>query len=176
MSKNAILGVLLLGLVILMFVLSRSDLASTIKTNKSNAKTSTNSNPVPTQKPALDRTIDINDVVTDPVVYSDLTLTLEGKINNWVTKNVYTFTPAKSGFGSSGKSLPVITKDNYKLPEDTYEKDLALGEIAVIRVTGKIVIFNRAELEQVWGIDLNDKELDRWNKTPVILVDKLEKL
>jgi hypothetical protein len=77
---------------------------------------------------------------------------------------------------NSGKSLPVINRNNFKLPSETPESDLALGEVANVKVTGKIVIFNRASLEKEWEVDLNDKMLDKWNKTPVILTDKIEKI
>lgn len=172
MSKNSILIVVLVGLMFLVFVASRISQPL----NKTNTKPESEANQAPLVKPTLDRAIDINDVVTDPAVYSDLTLTLEGKINNWVTKNAFTFTPVKSSFASSGKTLPVINRFNFKLPEDTPESDLALGEVANIRVTGKIVIFDRATLEQEWKVDLDDKEFNRWNKSPVIIVNTIEKI
>lgn len=172
MSKNTILIFTLIGLVVFLFIVSK--IGPPII--KSNTGPTTKSNPVSVQNPPTDRTIDINDVVTDPAVYSDLTLTLEGRINDWVTKNVFTYTPIKSSFANSGKTLPVINRNNFKLPDDTPESDLALGEVANIRVTGKIIIFDRASLEQEWGVDLDDKLIDKWNKTPVILADTIEKI
>jgi hypothetical protein len=171
MSKNVLLAVVLAGLIIFALLFSKSNLLPNKKTAVVPAQNSTTTEKIP-----LNRTIDINDVVADPVVYKDLTLTLDGRINNWVTKYAYTITGAKSSFGSSGKSLPIITRGNYQLPEFTPESRLALGEIANVRVTGLIVIFDRATLEQEWNVDLDDKQVDRWNKTPVMLLDKIEKL
>jgi len=171
MSKNSILIFVLVGLVVFLFIVSKINSAN-LATNKTNTKTTT----VTPQNPVYDRAIDINDVVTDPAVYKDLNLTLEGKINDWVTKNTFSFTPVKSSFTNSGKTLPVINRNNFRLPQDTPEKELALGEVANIKVTGRIVIFDRASIEAQWKIDLDDKLVDKWNKTPVILAENIEKL
>ena len=171
MSKNVLLAVILLGLIVFAFIFSRNSISTNKKVAVVPAQTTTETESIP-----LNRTIDINDVIVDPLVYKDLTLTLDGRINNWVTKYAYTITGAKSSFGSSGKSLPIITRGYYQLPDLTPESDLALGEVANIRVTGLIVILDRATLEKEWDMDLDDKQIDRWNKTPVMLLEKIEKI
>lgn len=166
MSKDTILVFTLIGLVVFLFILGKVG-GPALKPATTTATTQTSTS---------DRTIDINDVINDPPVYSDLTLTLPGRITDWVTKNTFVISPIQNGFGGGGRSLPLINKADFKLPDETPDDEIALGEVANIKVTGKIVIFDRATIEQEWGIDLDDKQVDRWNKTPVMLVDTIEKL
>lgn len=169
MPKNAII-ILLIILGIGMFIYLA------VNTGLSTLKERTRQNKDPnTPASSSDRSITVDKVVENPAVFSDLTVTLEGRITDWSTKQSFSISTAKRNF-SGGRTLPILTRNQFKLPDDTPQSELALGETADVKVTGKIVIFDRGAIEDEWGVDLFDKELDRWNKTPVMLAEKVEKL
>lgn len=122
-----------------------------------------------------DRTIDITDIVTHPVVYSDLTLTINGHIVDWVTKNSFAISPQTTQF-ISGQNLLIIAKGNFKLPDSVALTDLALGEVANVKVTGMVKVLTREELITYLNVDKNSQIVGRWQNQPVMLADKIEKI
>lgn len=122
-----------------------------------------------------DRTIDLTDINRDPLVYQDLTLTLTGHIGDWSTKKAFIMGPISTQF-LSGDSTLVIAKNNFNLPDNTPVSDLALGEVANVKVSGQIKIPTRDQLVQYLGIDPYSQVIGRWQNHPIILADKIEKI
>lgn len=116
--------------------------------------------------------IDVQDIIENPTVFKDLTVTVDGPVVSWVTKRAFTIGASEGVL--VGSDLLVIRRDEFRVPEETPREELALGEEKEIQVTGQVEIFNIARFEQAWGVDLIDEELDVYEERAVIIADSVE--
>lgn len=117
--------------------------------------------------------VDVEDIVEDPVVFTGLTVDVEGPVIDWVTKRAFVIC-GNEGF-LAGNGLLVIRPEQFTLPEEADDDELALGEETTVFVRGDIRIFNREELEQAWQVDFPDEELDVWNEQPVVIAETVQR-
>ena len=119
-----------------------------------------------TQQAAANDPITINKVLSTPVVYKDLQLSLDGKIVGWVTKNAIVV--SEVGEKNSGKKLLVISDKRFGLPSDVPASDVALGENVGVSFTGTVSILRINKGDKSLGDEDEMRELMKWNNKPVI--------
>lgn len=83
----------------------------------------------------------VDDIVEDPVVFTGLTVDVEGPVIDWVAKRAFVI-GENEGF-LAGQGLLVILPERFTLPTETADDELALGEETTIFVRGDVRIFNR---------------------------------
>jgi hypothetical protein len=144
--------------------------------------------PTPVNKPVIavapKPLVAINDIVGTPIVYNGLNVESESQITGWVTKKSFMVTAGATGFfGGGGKSLLVIARDDFTLPQVTSVDKLGLGEKASIHMKGRVVIVNITQLQDYLGEDFKSDEfkldpyrLSSWTFGPVLLLDSVAKL
>lgn len=133
-----------------------------------------------------EKNIAVEDIVNDPIVYDGLTVEVESEITDWNTKKSFSlFKNTQGGVFNSdrGARLIVIHKSNFKLPADTKDSEVGLGETLAVHIRGKVVILSKVELERALDIDLDspefkldDSALEDWELGPVLLSESVEKL
>lgn len=128
------------------------------------------------------QTVDATDVIDDPLVYDGLRVTVEAPISDWVTKKSFTLSTG-GGLLNANKQLLVVRKQPFKLPKDTAEKEVGLGETVNVRIKGRVRIVNRQELGIFLGLDiegedikLDDNNIANWREGSILLADTVEKL
>jgi|SRR3989344_3848261 len=132
------------------------------------------------------KTVNVTDVIHDPLVYDGLTVEVEAVINDWVTKKAFTLSvPSTGGLfgGRRQEQLLVIAKEPFPLPNATKGKEIGLGELVSVHVKGRVRIMSRTELGQELDIDLDgtdikldDNNINKWTEGSVLLVETVEKL
>lgn len=137
-------------------------------------------------------TIPALDVVGDPLVYDGLTIEVEAPISDWVTKKAFTVsTGQRSGIlrGGNLSELLIITKGPISLPKDADGKELGLGELVNVRITGRSRIMSKIELARELGIRVEEDDFDEsdirlddnkriinWKEGSVVIAERIEKL
>jgi hypothetical protein len=169
MFKNLIVVVLVvLGAGMFLYMLFRTGGAIFKNLSPAAKKTAATPTIAPT------RTITVDYVASHPAVFSDLTMTLDGRITDWRTKRAFLLGPIRTSF-VGGSSLPVISKNEFKLPEASTKEEISLGESADIKAKGQIKIFDPAAVSAEWGVELG-KEVENWKGRPVMLLESYEKI
>lgn len=118
------------------------------------------------QLPASNAPITINKIIASPVVYKDLTITVEGTIIGWVTKTAVIV--SEVGEKNKKNRILVIRNQKFGLPSETPATDVAIGETVIISVTGTTGILNISEGDLSFGDEAETRELRKWNNKPVI--------
>lgn len=131
-------------------------------------------------------TVDASNINKDPLVYDGLTVEVNSKVSDWITKKIFTLNAGTSGgiFGGSGGQLLVISDKTFPLHKTTAEQGLGLGELVNVHLIGRVRIMDRVELGRVIGIDLDNKDLQlddngllsSWKEGPVLILDSVDKL
>ncbi|MBI4098345.1 MAG: hypothetical protein HY426_04900 [Candidatus Levybacteria bacterium] len=128
------------------------------------------------------QTVDAADVIDDPLVYDGLRVTVEAPISDWVTKKSFTLSTG-GGILNANKQLLVVRKQAFKLPKDSAEKEVGLGETVSVRIKGRVRIVSREELSIFLGLDvegedikLDDNNIANWAEGSILLADSVEKL
>ena len=123
------------------------------------------------------------DIIEDPIVYDGLTVEIDSRITDWVTKRVFTVNAGSGGLLGKQGQLLVINKDTFTLPKYAPKGGIGLGEIVNVKLKGRVRIMSRIELEQAMGIDLDagdikldDNNIDNWDEGSVLLLTSVEKL
>ena len=163
--KILIAGAVLLVLVVGVVIFGAFLLAGSVS-NLAHAQEPSETTAVAEQSVATNEPITINKVVSTPVVYKDLQITLDGKIVGWVTKNAIIV--SEVGEKTSGKKLLVISNQKFRLPNDVPASDVALGENVNVSFTGTVGILKINDGDTSLGDEDEMKELKKWNKYPVI--------
>ncbi len=158
---GTVLLAMLIGLVLFGVFLFAGTFSKQANAQETGSATNTSELQVAENQP-----ITINKVLSTPVVYKDLQLTLEGQIVGWVTKNAIIVTEA--GEKNGGKKLLVITSEKFRLPGDVPASEVALGENVNVEFTGTAGILSINEGDTNWGDEDEFRELSRWRNTPVI--------
>lgn len=164
--------VLFIVVFIVLFILSRIQPVVSNTNKQSNSKT-----PIVANK-AL---IPVANIMSDPLVYDGLTVEVDSKVTDWITKRVFTVGNNTSLLGG-GRQLIVVAPKNFELPKDTEGKELGIGELENVHLKGKVRIMDNVELGRVMGIDLegSDIKLDdgiagSFTEASVLLLDSVEK-
>lgn len=123
------------------------------------------------------------DVINDPLVYDGLTVEVEAPITDWVTKRSFTVNASGRGLLGVPGQLLVVSKTPFKLPKDTKDTEVGLGETVQVHLKGRVRIVSRAELTRVLGLDvdgedikLDDNNIDNWKEGSILLLTSVEKL
>lgn len=170
LSKILIVGGLLLVSIIAIvifgaFVLSGS-ISSIVHAQEPTATAIAAVQQVPANDP-----ITIDKVLSTPVVYKDLQLTLDGQIVGWVTKNAIVV--SQVGEKNSGNKLLVISDKRFGLPSDVPATDVALGENVNVSFTGTVRILRIKTGDTSLGDEDEMRELMKWNNKPVIFANSV---
>lgn len=171
--------ILTIGLIIFAVIFGLVFLVSHI--NPSSKKKSATTTPIV----AVKKTVSVDDITNDPLVYEGLTVEVDSQINDWVTKRAFTVTSAAAGGlfggGGGGKQLLVIREKPFSLPAKT--NVLGLGETVNVHMKGRTVILNKKQLANVLGVDLDsdtfkldDNNISSWQLGSVLLLDSVEKV
>jgi len=100
--------------------------------------------------------------MSTPIVFENLKVVVEADIAAWVTKNSFTLLVSRSNnlfAPSTTRQLWIIFGDDFKLPSESEEGKLALGDIKKVRVTGFTRTLDRSAVERVLGNGLDDPKL-----------------
>ncbi len=124
-----------------------------------------------TQQAAKNDPVTINKVISTPVVYKDLQLTLDGQIVGWVTKNAIAV--SQVGEKNSSNKLLVISDKRFGLPSDVPATDVALGENVNVSFTGTVRILRLKAGDTSLGDEDEMRELMKWNNKPVIFANSV---
>ncbi|GEM_PF-3279517 len=127
-------------------------------------------------------TINTVDIINDPLVYDGLTVEVDSKISDWITKRSFTVSTGKGLLGGSGQLL-VISKSSFTLPQNAPKNGIGLGETVNVHLKGRVRIMDRVELGRALGLDLDGKDIklddnsiDSWKEGSVLLLTSVEKL
>jgi hypothetical protein len=107
--------------------------------------------------------IPVNQIVTDPYVYDGLRVEVEAKITDWVNKRAFTIGNAGGFLGAPGGELLIIREDAYRLPKDTEDPNVALGDTDTVHVKGRVRVMTREEVQRALGLDFEDDQENRWD-------------
>lgn len=128
-------------------------------------------------------TVSANDVISDPLVYDGLTVEIDTRITDWVTKKSFTVAAGGGGLLGGQGQLLIISKNTFVLPKDTPKGGIGLGETVNVKLKGRVRIMDRVELERAMGIDLDgedikldDNNIDNWDEASVLLLHSVEKI
>jgi len=169
------IGVIIFAVIfIVLFLLSRLTAPSDKNKKLQNAKEA---------QAAVKTTISTNDIISDPLVYDGLIVDVETQIIDWVTKRVFAVNAGTGGLLRQTGQLLVISKTPFMLPKDIKDGSIGLGETVNVRLTGRVRIMDRVELERALGlpldgedIKLDDNSLHRWKEGSVLLLHSIERL
>lgn len=126
--------------------------------------------------------VSVEDIVTDPMVYNNYSLEVDSEVSGWATNKSFYFSATIGGgfAGGAKRSLIVIAKEPFDLPQDPNDDKLGLGEISKVTVKGKIQVLDEAQLESALGVDfddpnnvLYDDNLEDWTIGPVLFADEI---
>lgn len=170
MSKILIVGGLLLVTIIGIVIFGAFVLAGSISSIVHAQEPTATAIPA-AQQVAKNDPITINKVLSTPVVYKDLQLTLDGQVVGWVTKNAIVV--SEVGEKNSGNKLLVISDKKFGLPSDVPATDVALGENVNVSFTGTVRILRINKDDKSLGDEDEMRELMKWNNKPVIFVDSV---
>lgn len=132
----------------------------------------TNGNATPTdQSEQVNEPITINKIIGKPVVYKDSTLSIDGEISGWVTKNALLVN--QGGDKNKKKNLLVISNAPFGLPSDLPANEVALGETVSVSVTGTVGILNINKGDTTFGDEAAVRELRKHNGKPVIFANSV---
>lgn len=162
-NRRAIALIFLAGVVILLvLILLVSLIRSLISRN------TTNSNNKTATAVVAKKNITIGEIAANPFLFVDKKVIIDGSIISWATPHAFVIS-------GDGGSILVITKQSYPLPTETSGNNvLTVGSSAVVSVEGKVERLDLAELENKWGVNLDDKVLYNWNNSLVIEADSIK--
>ncbi len=128
-------------------------------------------------------TVNAVDIISDPLVYDGLTVEVDSKISDWVTKRSFTVAAGGGGLlGGSGQLL-VVSKSPFTLPQNAPKNGIGLGETVTVHLKGRVRIMDRVELERTLGLDLDgtdikldDNNIDSWKEGSVLFLNSVEKI
>lgn len=138
-----------------------------------------------TTQQVVKNTIDVAQIIDDPLVFDGLTVEVEAQITDWVTKKSFTIqVPSQGGiFGGGVRQLLVIASKDFPLPKNTTKEGVGVGELVNIHLKGVVRIMDRLELGQALGLDLDgteitldDNNIDKWEEGSIILVESVKKI
>lgn len=173
MGRRTIIGIVLVVLLVIFAILYIS--ISIANNNKGNKKPITH----PTQIFQS-----ISGIVRDPLVYDGLNVQVEGNVNDWVTKKVFTLSENPTGIlGNGGASIPVIASKDFGLPKNSTQSILGLGDTSKVLVKGRVTIMDRNQLGEAIGFNLdgedvkleNNSGISTWTRGSVILLSSVTK-
>ena len=128
-------------------------------------------------------TVNAIEVISDPLVYDGLTVEIDSRITDWVTKRTFTVDAGSGGLLGRQGQLLVINKSVFTLPQYAPKGGIGLGETVNVKLKGRVRIMDRVELERATGIDLDgedikldDNNIDNWDEGSVLLLSSVEKL
>jgi hypothetical protein len=138
-------------------------------------------------------TIRVTDVVNDPNVYNGITIEVQAPVTDWITKRTFLVSnTAETGglFNSTRNEYLLAYRDrDFRLPTDTPDTGLALGETGDVKIKGKVRIVTAKELAELLGVGYNeeegriedanlildDYEIEDWVRGSIIIIDSVEK-
>lgn len=153
--------VFLIVLMIVGFSLFSKSLSKEVLAQDANGNVAQTAQSVEANEP-----ITINKIVSKPVVYKDSSLTVDGEIVGWVTKNAVIIN--QGGEKNKKKNLLVIRNEAFGLPSEIPASEVALGETVSVSVTGTVGILNIKKGDTTFGDEASVRELQKWNKLPVV--------
>lgn len=127
------------------------------------------------REPARESGVVVAEIVKEPLVYDGLTVTLEGRSVDWLTKK--SFTLNEPDVKKTAKILVIAPRD-LPNPEDVDDKELALGDNTLVRVTGQVRILSEEDIERRLGVDFDSRHLRgyNFNDKPVLVATSVEEL
>jgi hypothetical protein len=104
-------------------------------------------------------TVEVVDIINDPMVYNGVNLEIDSEITGWATNRAFYFSATfGGGFGGGQKrSLLVVAKEPFTLPQDPNDDKVGLGETTKVKSKGKIEVMNEEQLEKTLGVYFYDK-------------------
>lgn len=125
-------------------------------------------------EPPDEKGVVIKEILREPKVYEGLTVTLRGRIQDWVTKRAFTLPNVSSG---SGEVLVIVPND-LPSPESVSEDQLALGDNTLVEVRGEVKILSQGEIERILGVSFDDPNLSQFNfdDQPTIIATSAKEL
>jgi hypothetical protein len=136
----------------------------------------------PQQLEEVVETVEVNNILDDPLAFDNLNVKVEAGITDWITKRAFTVAASGGALGSAGELL-VIRKEPFSLPENTAGTGVGLGEEITVRIEGRVRILDREQLERELGLDLDgediqldDNDISNWSRGSVLLADRVERL
>jgi hypothetical protein len=165
MSKILIAGAALLVLVFGVVIIGAFLLVGSVSKSVHAQAPSVSTAPA-VQSVVSNEPITINKIISTPVVYKNLQLTLDGKVVTWVTKNA--FTVSEEGEKNSSKKLLVISSQKFGQPANVPATDVAIGESVNVTFTGTAGILKIQDKDTNFGDEDEVRELRRFNDNPVI--------
>ena len=125
----------------------------------------------------VERVVVVESIIEDPVVFDGLTVEVRNQVSDWVSKKSFRLGKPAGFLGSTSDGLLVIRDKDFKLPGNSSEKELALGEEGSrVLVKGKVRILTREQVAEMLGVDLEKTDIGRFKETPVIIAEKVERI
>lgn len=124
----------------------------------------------PSSEPPEEQGVTIAEIIKDPAVYEGLTVTIDGSIQDWVTKNAFVVAQP----GTTG--LLVIAESDFPNPENVAQEELALGDNSKIEAQGRVVVMTQEEIEQRLQGTVNESFTFAPNQQPVLLSNQITKI
>lgn len=136
-----------------------------------------------TTQQSAENLVPVSKIINDPVVYNGYNLSVETQISGWTTNKSFYFSAQDTGLlgGGARGLLLAIAGEPYKLPQDSDDDKLGLGENAQVIAKGTIRILNKEELQTALGVNLEDPKVTlnndviaNWSLGPVLMLDSVE--
>ncbi len=116
-------------------------------------------------------------VTQDFNIFLDKTVSLRGSLSEWVTDRSFTISDVQSGWlPSTSQGILVLSSNQFDVPLQTPDDQIALGEKPQVFVRGPIQIFNADEFANQFNLRLEDRnELEAYDGRAVIVAEQLQK-
>lgn len=124
-----------------------------------------------------ERVVMVEDIIEDPIVFEGLNVEVTNQVSDWISKNAFKLGRPGGLFGAPAQGLLVIREEDFKLPKNSSENEIALGEEGSrVLVRGTVRIMSREQVQEALEVDLEKTDIGTFEETTVLVANRVERL